>query len=119
MKALFKISLFTLVLGVVFSFKPVETLKSATVVIKTTVYCDHCKECETCRPLIEEKLFLEKGIREVVLDEKAMTVTVTYNPKKTSPDQIRKAISKLGYDADEVKADPSGYEKLDGCCKKP
>jgi len=30
---------------------------------------------------------------------------------------IRAAISKLGFDADNVKADPTAYEKLDGCCK--
>lgn len=118
MKALFKISLLATLLVGTFSFTVQQPAKPATIVIKTAIYCDHCKECETCRPLLEEKLFLEKGIREVVLDDKAMTITVTYNPKKITPEQIRLAISKLGYDADDVKADPTGYEKLDGCCQK-
>jgi hypothetical protein len=52
------------------------------------------------------------------LDEKNMSITVYYNSKKTDLDKIRKAISQLGYDADDVKADPAAYEKLDGCCKK-
>ena len=51
------------------------------------------------------------------LDDKAMTFTIYYNSKKTTLQAIKKGISKLGYDADEVKADPKAYESLDGCCK--
>jgi len=51
------------------------------------------------------------------LDDKAMTFTVYYNAKKNNVQTIREAISKLGYDADGVKADPKVYESLDGCCK--
>jgi hypothetical protein len=47
-----------------------------------------------------------------------MTITVTYNPKKTSSEEIRKSISLYGFDADSVKADPVAYNKLDECCKK-
>lgn len=54
----------------------------------------------------------------VVLDDKAMTIKVTYNSKKTDLAKIKTAISKLGYDADDVKADPVTYDGLDGCCKK-
>jgi copper chaperone CopZ len=52
------------------------------------------------------------------LDEKAMTVTVFYDSKKTNLELIKTSIANLGYDADEVKANPAAYEKLDGCCKK-
>ncbi|MBK8362965.1 MAG: hypothetical protein IPL24_04585 [Bacteroidetes bacterium] len=47
-----------------------------------------------------------------------MTIKVTYNSKKTNPEAIRQLISKYGFDADEVKADPVAYSKLDECCKK-
>ncbi|PZR23789.1 MAG: heavy metal transporter [Flavobacterium psychrophilum] len=89
-----------------------------TVIIKTAIYCDHCKACETCGPKFQTTLLKEKGIQMVVLDEKAMTIKVTYNSKKTDLAKIKRAISKLGYDADEVKADAVAYEGLDGCCKK-
>ncbi len=89
-----------------------------TVVIKTTFYCDHCLVCETCGQKFDNELAYAKGIRLVVVDDKAMTITVTYNSKKTNPDAIRLAISQMGFDADDVKADPAAYEKLDGCCKK-
>ncbi len=91
---------------------------SETIVIKTIIYCDHCKECGSCSGKIETDLGFNKGIKLVKLDEKAMTITVTYNPKKTTPEEIRLTISKYGYDADEVKADAEAYSKLDECCQK-
>ena len=93
-----------------------KTIQNAT--IKTAIYCDHCKVCETCGPKFNQALLKEKGVQMVVLDDKAMTIKVTYNSKKTDLQKIRLAISKLGYDADEVKADAVAYESLDGCCKK-
>lgn len=86
--------------------------------VKTKIYCDHCSQCETCGHLFLKVLPFESGIKKVELDEKKMLITVLYNPKKTTPEKIRSAISKLGYDADDVPADKAGYEKLDGCCKK-
>ena len=92
--------------------------KSETLIVKTNIYCDHCKECSSCSGKIEKDLGFDKGIKLVRLDEKAMTITITYNPKKTSPEEIRQTISKYGYDADDVKADPAAYSKLDECCQK-
>lgn len=89
-----------------------------TAVIKTAIYCDHCKACETCGPKFNHALLREKGVQMVVLDDKAMTIKVTYNSKKTDLDKIKKAISRLGYDADDVKADPVAYQGLDECCRK-
>lgn len=86
-------------------------------VIHTKITCDHCKECETCGQLFQEKLLEINGIKMIELDSEKMTITVFYSTKKTNLDAIKTAISKLGYDADDVKADPLGYEQLDGCCK--
>ena len=92
--------------------------KEKTVIIKTMIYCDHCKECESCGGKIQRDLSFDKGIQEVVLDEKAMTITVRYNSSKTNSEEIRKKIAAYGYDADDVKADPEAVAKLDECCKK-
>ncbi len=86
-------------------------------VIKTFLHCDHCKECETCGLKFKTEMLKINGLKMYELDDKAMTFTVYYNPKKTSLQAIKEAISKMGYDADEVKADPQAYESLDGCCK--
>jgi len=94
-----------------------QTKKTQKAVIKTTITCDHCKECETCGQLFEKTLLREKGIQMVTLNTEAMTIEVIFNSKKTDINTIKNAISNLGYDADDVKANPEGYEKLDGCCK--
>lgn len=93
------------------------TKGTETAIIKTNIFCDHCKECESCGGRIEKGLAFEKGVKKVVIDEKEMTIIITYNPSKTNTDNLKKAISKLGYDADDVKADPKAYANLDDCCK--
>ena len=81
--------------------------------IKTSSQCDLCKE------RIEETLAFEKGVKKSELDLESQIVTVSYRKGKTTPDKIRKAISRAGYDADDVPADPKAYLKLPACCKKP
>lgn len=118
MKTTFKI-FFTALIAILFTNTAVAQEKATqTSIIKTVIHCDHCKACETCGQLFNQKLLREPGVKMVALDEKAMTIKVTYSTKKTDLAKIKTAISKLGYDADDVKADPKGYESLDGCCKK-
>jgi mercuric ion binding protein len=88
-----------------------------TVIVKTVIHCDHCKACETCGDKFNKTLLREKGIQMVELNEKEMTIKVVFNSKKTDLTKIKTAITKLGYDADELKADPVAYEGLDNCCK--
>lgn len=108
-----------LVLFTFFSFTlSAQNSKNEKAVIQTTIDCDHCKVCETCGQNFQENLYKIKGLKMYELDEKAMTITVFYNGKKTSLEEIKVAITKMGYDADNLKADPAAYENLDGCCKK-
>ena len=110
-------SIFFLVI-VLFSTNLVSAQKTnQKAVIKTFFHCDHCKECETCGQKFNSEMLKIKGVKMYELDEKAMTLTVYFNSKKTNLQIIREAISKLGFDADDVKADPKAYESLDGCCK--
>ena len=114
------IKVFILFVGIFFLSCSASAQKQKTVqkaVIQTTINCDHCIQCETCGQLMEQTLLRKSGVQMITLNEKAMTITVIYNSKKTNLSDIKTAISKMGYDADDVKADPAGYEKLDGCCK--
>lgn len=92
-----------------------KTVQTAT--IKTLIHCDHCKKCETCGDKFNKILLREKGVQMVELNEKEMTIKVVFNSKKTDLDKIKTAITKLGYDADDLKADSIAYEGLDNCCK--
>jgi len=83
-----------------------------TIKIKTSSQCDMCKET------IEKGMAFEKGVKKAVLDVETSILTVEYNPKKTNPDLIRKAVAATGYDADDVPAEKEAYDKLHSCCKK-
>jgi copper chaperone CopZ len=86
--------------------------KTAVIKIKTSAVCGSCKT------RIEKNIAFEKGVTDVVLDVDTKICTITYRPAKTNPDKLRLALSKIGYDADSVPADPKAYEKLPACCKK-
>jgi len=92
--------------------------KIASLSVKTTFYCDHCKQCGSCGERITEAVFTEKGIKRVDIDEKEMAINVVYNTRKTDADKIRKAIAASGFDADELKAEPTAVAALDACCKR-
>jgi hypothetical protein len=60
----------------------------------------------------------ERGVKSSNLDVESAILTVLYNSEKTSPEKIKKAISLVGYDADELQANEKAYNKLNACCKK-
>lgn len=89
------------------------------IVVKTTIVCDHCLQCSSCGQNVNDKVRdLNEGIKNVKINAKEQTITVTYLDNKTTPEKIREAIAAAGFDADNVKASEDGYAKLDGCCKK-
>lgn len=91
-----------------FSFKKGEVKE---VVIKTSSECGMCKE------RIEEKLNYTKGVTYVNLDVSSKLLTVKYKEEKVTLEKIKEIISNLGYDADDVKANPESQKNLPACCK--
>ena len=79
---------------------------------KTSAVCDMCKS------RLEKSLAYEKGVQAAHLDVPSKVLTVTYNPAKTTPTNLRTAVQKTGYDADEATADNRAYDRLPDCCKK-
>jgi copper chaperone CopZ len=88
-----------------------KSKKSEKVVIKTSAECGDCKE------RIEEKLNYTKGIVFSELDYESKDLTVKFKPNIISLDEIKKILSELGYDADDVKANPISQKKLPACCQ--
>lgn len=85
--------------------------KMETVVIQTSAECGDCKE------RIEEGLNYTKGVKFAELDLETKKVTVKFDPKKISLQQVKEKIASIGYDADEVKANPEAVQKLPACCQ--
>lgn len=96
----------------VFLFTFTIRAQEKTVQIKTSAQCDDCKK------KIETALNYAKGVKSAHLDVASKTVEVTYDSLKTNSDKIRLVISKAGYDADSIPADPKAYERLKPCCRK-
>jgi copper chaperone CopZ len=89
-----------------------------TLIVKTKIYCDHCKECSTCQPHIERELNFAKGVKSFKVDVAREEIMIIYSTAKTTPAAIRNAIANGGYDADEIPANQKAVARLDGCCQK-
>jgi periplasmic mercuric ion binding protein len=83
-----------------------------TVIFKTSAKCGMCKK------RIERDLSLSKGVEKATLNLEDKSLTVVYNGKKTNSDKLKKQISKIGYDADEVLANEKSHNALPECCQK-
>ena len=84
------------------------------VVIQTpTVQCEMCKEKN------EKYLGREPGISSVKVDYKKKTTTVSFLTDRNNIEQVKTAIANAGYDADDISAEETAYNKLPKCCKKP
>jgi len=111
MKPLF--ALFFLLAGLHFGARA-QQKKPITVKIQTpTLQCDACKQ------RIEEYLKFEEGVTKVVAYPRSRYTMVTYLADRTNMENIKTAIANLGYDADDIPADPEAYKQLPKTCRHP
>lgn len=97
---------------IMFSFAQQKAVEK--VVISTpTVQCDMCKD------KIEKYMFKQYGINSVKVDVKKKTTTVVYITDRTNVENIKTSIANAGFDADDVTAEETAYNRLPACCKKP
>jgi periplasmic mercuric ion binding protein len=80
--------------------------------IRTNAVCDMCKKT------IETELIYEKGVKAVEVNLDKNIIYVEVDRKKTDVEKVRKAITLLGYVADQESPDMAAREKLPACCKK-
>lgn len=74
--------------------------------------------CKMCKKRIERDLSLTKGFEKAYLNLDDKVVTVAYNAKKTDLGKIKEAIANIGYDADDLPANPKSHDRLPECCRK-
>ncbi len=103
--------LILLAIAVVFSCGVFAQQSTAKVTIQTNGVCQKCAD------LFNSQVPYFKGVKDYSYDAKTAKITVTYDAAKTNPNQLRTQISKLGYNADDVKADPAARAKLPACCR--
>lgn len=73
--------------------------------------------CETCVQTIQTALGKVSGVKSVKVDLKKKVTIVKVGESGPTLQEIEKAISKAGYQANDLKADPVGYKNLPACCK--
>jgi len=73
--------------------------------------------CEQCKKRIEKAAFGVPGVKTATWDISSHQLAVILNEEKSSPEDLNKAIAKVGHDTKEVKATDADYENLHSCCK--
>lgn len=72
--------------------------------------------CGMCKSTIE-KVGSLKNTAKVDWDANTQLATLTYDSKKTNPDEILKRIALSGYDSEKFLAPDDVYNNLHGCCQ--
>ncbi|UAY51001.1 heavy-metal-associated domain-containing protein [Ferruginibacter albus] len=107
-----KITFFILLLAFVQIGKAQQNT-TAKIVIKTPMAV-----CEYCKSKIEAYIGGEYGVVSVNVDIKKQTTTVVYITDRTNDENLKTALSNLGFDADDVPAEPTAMRYLAQCCQK-
>jgi copper chaperone CopZ len=76
-------------------------------------------QCETCKENITKALKKVNGVKTFEVDIDNKIVHINFDKEITDLNKIENAITSAGYDANNKKANPDAYSKLDDCCKKP
>ncbi len=84
----------------------------------TEIFCDHCEQCESCKGRVESALLALDGVSAAAMVVEDKSINVTYDAAKLDEQKIKVAISKTGFSAGDVPADPAAYDNLDDCCKR-
>ena len=90
--------------------------QSATGVASEHAMCGVKGSCDMCKERIEKAAKGVNGVLSAHWDKDTQMIHLQYNPQKTSPKAISKAIAKVGHDTDMDKADKAVYDKLPACC---
>ena len=95
-----------------------ETKEATTQVVDgiTTSTFKVWGNCDMCKETIEGSLKVD-GITKADWNTESKIMTIAYDDKKISLDQIQKNIATVGYDNEKYKGDDKAYSELPGCCQ--
>lgn len=80
--------------------------------------------CESCKAKVEKNIPYEKGVKDLKVDMKTQTITVTFREDKNTTENLQKAIEKLnievkGIEESNTSAKTQAGEKCEkSCCEK-
>ncbi|MDB5253608.1 MAG: heavy metal transporter [Flaviaesturariibacter sp.] len=92
---------------------------SQTKAVKTVKISLPTVQCEMSKTQIETYLKRYDGIGAINVNWKKKEATVKYLTDRITEEEIKAAIANVGYDANEITAEPDAYKRLPACCRKP
>ncbi|MEO8960501.1 MAG: heavy-metal-associated domain-containing protein [Ginsengibacter sp.] len=75
-------------------------------------------QAEACKTQIDNFLVHQYGVSSVKADYRRHTVTVTWYTDRTNIENIKTALANMGYDADDVTAEPDAFKRLAPPCRQ-
>lgn len=75
--------------------------------------------CPSCKQKIEKNIAFEKGVKDISVDIKTQTTIIKYKADKNTPENLLKAIKKLGYKAELLKNDNNDGIRINDSCDEP
>jgi len=110
MKRLFLISMIFFA-GITTQAQEKQPRKSAEYTISVSGNCGMCKK------RIEKAAYSVKGVKSANWHSDHKDAHIVIDERKTSIEEVHKAIAKAGHDTDKVKSDDQTYQKLHHCCQ--
>lgn len=104
--------------AVVLSFFSFNAMAQVKPVLTATIKTPNAR-CEECKDKIETYLKRYDGVMSVNVNIRKGETMVKYITDRINIEDIKTAIANVGFDADDVPANPDFYKLLPKCCKKP
>lgn len=103
-----------------FSSTKTESITSSET-LSTTSNSEHAMfkvsgNCDMCKDRIETAAKDVGGVLSASWDADKQMMHLNFDPKKTSTDEVQKAIAAVGHDTEKYKAPDSVYNELPECC---
>lgn len=73
-------------------------------------------KCEMCRKRIEQTALGQPGVHSAHWEKEKQRLSIEYDPTKSTPRAVSRALAAVGHDTEMDKAPDSIYEKLPACC---
>lgn len=96
--------------------KDVDNTKTETINGVVTSTFKVWGNCNMCKETIEGSLKSE-GILKADWNVDSKIMTIAYDDKTITLDQIQKNIASVGYDNNKYKGDDKAYDELHSCCQ--
>ncbi len=107
----------TLIIGfLALTALPYSSISQQKAVLKAVIQTPGVR-ADACKTSIENFLVHQYGVSSVRADYRRHTVTVVWYADRTNIENIKTALANMGYDADDVTAEPDALKRLPPPCR--